>query len=80
MYKYCYIFLTTCTSDHHVATVMSVFIKTRYEKSHVNENKHRNEGNVDVIIFHVRFCKLIRTQGGKYSQRGFLFQFGLWWY
>lgn len=37
---YYYILLTTCTRDHHVAVIMSVFIETRDEQSHVNEDEY----------------------------------------
>lgn len=37
---YYYIFLTTCTRDHHIAVIISVFIETRDEQSHVDEGEY----------------------------------------
>lgn len=45
---------TACAGDHHVAAVVSIFVETRCEESDVDQNEDRNEGDVNVIVLHVR--------------------------
>lgn len=77
---YVYIFLTTCTRDHHITIIIPVLIETRDEQSHVDKDEYRNKSDVDVIVLHVWFCELIWTKGRKRSQNGTLFWFWLRWY
>lgn len=72
--------LTACTREHHVAAVTSVFVETRDEEGHVDEDEYRDEGDVDVIVLHVRPRELIRTKRRKYAQSGLPLRFRLWWY
>lgn len=72
------IVLTGSTREHQVAALVSVFVETRNEEDHVDEDEYRDEGDVDVIVLHVRLRELIRPEGRKPS--GFVFRLWLRWY